>query len=527
MASQEKSPNIPSNPSQRNLGQFHLARERHQTSSFHSQRRNPRTQWPLNNLVEPVGLNRTGSICPRCRPPSGHCPDCANFNIIHESKSRKEHERGKAIQQAPYKASLVLNKPVAAAAAAAPHGLANYPTGSAPPPPSAWPTATINLTDDAFALLPLPSTTAPHTVSSSYQYAPSTCGGLGGEEAPMFGTPPLQDKDRFTALLCSVAERSPTPFAPPDGPPSSPSKFTSCQPKSAISADTPFPTVSHRDQLSGDPACRRSNCAPFELSPGLPSSNYRFIASARPTHIPNADASLDARHCPLLETPRPLRIDRPSAPASHGGGYGPGNLTPHEVGLGFRAATTRPLHMSTSQLFSETGKRTYSAFTADDTLFASPSPSNTSSGSGSSLGSRRTAPLAAPLNGFTARAALRAHSCLTEFSHSQHSCLAGDPRMSSTVDSVRILAPSPQPPTWPRPPSTSSPAPSSATASIWPLPSPALPPPLPRPVPGYVWAGNDWHGPVWTWSAFLLFRWRRVMRMVLFARVGLRLRLRQ
>ncbi|KAL4994531.1 hypothetical protein BDV10DRAFT_188974 [Aspergillus recurvatus] len=72
------------------------------------------------------------------------------------------------------------------------------------------------------------------------------------------------------------------------------------------------------------------------------------------------------------------------------------------------------------------------------------------------------------------------------------------------IDRVRIPAPpparsmAPQSPAWLKPASTSSSASSPAAASMRPLSSPPPPPPLARPVPGYVWTGNDWHGPVWT-----------------------------
>ncbi|KAL4994532.1 hypothetical protein BDV10DRAFT_188975 [Aspergillus recurvatus] len=305
MASQQNGANMLLKPPQGNPGRSRADLERHQIPSFHSQCHTPQTQRHSNNPVEQVGVSRTRSICPRYRAPRGQHPDCPHLNIIHERKAHKECEREKATQQAQYEASLVFNKPVAAAAA--PYGLPIYPTGPASPPPSTWPTAVINLTDDAPALLPLPSIIAAPALPSSHQHVPATLEGLRGEQAAMSGTPPLQNEVRPTALRRSVTDRPPAPFARPEAHPSSPFSLTSYQPRLATGAGTPSSTVTHRDQRFGDP---------FELSSGLPLPDYPFTASARPTHIHTTDPRLNACRRSLSEVDRPLMMDRPSAPAS-------------------------------------------------------------------------------------------------------------------------------------------------------------------------------------------------------------------
>ncbi|KAL5045025.1 hypothetical protein BDW71DRAFT_208636 [Aspergillus fruticulosus] len=492
MASQQNEANLPCKISQRNPGRPRADLERYQIPSFQSQCHTPQAQRLLNNPVEEIGVSLNGSICPRCRAPRGHRPDCPYFNIIHERKAHKEREREKEIQQVRYEASIFSKKPVAAAAV--PYGRAAvYPTGSAPPPPSAWPTAVINFADDAPVLLPLPSITAAAAISSSHQHVPVTLEGLCSEQPPMSGSLPLQNEDRSSAIRRSVTDRPPTPFTRPRAHSSSSSSLTSYRPGSATRAGTPSFTVTHRDQLFGDP----SRHTPFELSSGLPLQGYPFTASARPTHIPNADPRLFALRRSLFEVDRPLMTDRPFAPASAAGSSGPGNLTP--LDLGSRAAATGSPRISTSQSRNGNGKRSFSVFSADDSLFVSSPPTHPGSGSGS----RHTTPYAEFFTPVPARTALRAPSPSNELSHLQPR-LAIDSRISTTIDRVRNPAPhpamnaAPQPPAWPKPASRSSSAPSSATASMWPPSSPSPPPPLPRPVPGYVWTGSDWHGPVWT-----------------------------
>ncbi|KAL4734659.1 hypothetical protein BDV11DRAFT_50402 [Aspergillus similis] len=430
---------------------------------------------------------------PRCCASRGHRPDCPQFSTTHEREALKECGREKTVQQARYETSPLFNEPFAAA-----YGLATHPVGSVSPTSSAWPAAVISSADDAPSRLSLRSKIAAPATPSDDQHVPRPLASLRGEGVPIPSTLSPQHDDRFVALHRSVTNRPPTPFVPPEAHPSSPSSLTYCQSKSVTSASTPATTVTHRDRPFGDPRHR----TPFELSSGLPSPDYPFTAPVRPTHIPEADPRLNARHCPLLESFCPLTIDRPSATTSHGGCSGPGNFS--TLGLQPRVAAPGPAQVSMSESPNENGKRSFSAFSADNSLFVPPSSRN--SDSDSSL--RCTAPYAKPLNSVAARAALRSRSCLGECTQSQPPCLATDLRIPTLVDRVYISPPSAvmkmasQPPSLPKSPNTSSFAPAFAaattTATAWLLSSPPPPPALPRPVPGYVRTGSDWCGPFWT-----------------------------
>ncbi|KAL4746104.1 hypothetical protein BDW72DRAFT_198033 [Aspergillus terricola var. indicus] len=493
MASQENRANLLAKPSQRSPGRSRPDPERYQIPPFSSQRCSPQTPFPSSCPVELVGVSRTGLTCPRCRASRGHRPDCPQLNTIHEREALKECGRVKTAQQARYEASLVFSEPVDAA-----YGLATRPVGSVRTPSPTWSSPVINIADDAPSLLPLWSTTATPATPSDGQHVPATLAGLRGEEVIFPSTLSLQHEDRFAALSRSVINRRPTPFAPPDAHPRSPSSLTYRQSKSTTSASTPVTTVTHRDQPFSDPRHR----TPFELSSGLPSPDYPFTAPVGPTHIPEADPRLNARRSSLLESPCPVTIDRLSAPSPNGGCSGPGNLSTFD--LQPRAGVPGAAQVSMTQPLNENGKRSFSAFSADDNLFVS--PSLRSSDSSSILS--HAAPYAKLLNPVAARAALSSHSCSSEWTQQQPSCPAIYPLIPTMIDRVCIPPPPAdmkmvsQPPNWPKPPDASSLAPTfdatTTTATVWPLSLPPPPPALPRPAPGYVWTGSDWHGPFWT-----------------------------
>ncbi|KAL4762272.1 uncharacterized protein BDW70DRAFT_158937 [Aspergillus foveolatus] len=408
-----------------------------------------------------------------------------NLATIHEREALKQCEREKTVQQARYETSLVYNEPVDAA-----YGLATHPVGSMSLPSSAWPTAVISSADDVPSLLPLRFTTATPTTPSGDQHVPATLADL-LEGVPMPSILSPQHEDRFVAVHRSVTNARPTPFAPPDSHPSSPTSLTYCQSKSTTNAGIPATTITHRDQPSGDPRHR----TPFDLSSGLPLPKYLLTAPVKRTHNSEADPRLNARRCSLLESSYPLTTDRPSAPTIHGGCSGSrnlGTLSSHS-----NVAAPGPAQVSMPQPPNENRKRSFSAFSADDSLIVSPSSRNFDSRS--SL--RHTVPCARFDEPVAPRAALRSSWCLGERKQPRPPRPATDPRVLTTIDRVCIsLAPAAmkmvsQPPAWPNPPDISSFAPVFATATAWPLSSSPPPPALPSPEPGYVWTGSDWHGP--------------------------------
>ncbi|KAL4811982.1 hypothetical protein BDW67DRAFT_189113 [Aspergillus spinulosporus] len=488
MALQENGNNLLFRPPQRNPGRSRPDPEGHQIPPFSRQLLSSQTQCSSSCPVEQAGVSSTGLTCPRCCASCGHRPDCPQFNTIDEREAPKECERQRAVQKDRYEASLVSNKPVAAAC-----GLSIRSVGSMSLPSSAWAAAVISSADDTPSLHPLRSTTAT-PATPSREHVPLLLADLRNKEVPKHSTLVPQHEDRFVTRHSSVIDRRPTPFASPDSQPSSPPGLAYCQPKSATNAGHSASTVTHRDK----PFCDPNHRTPFELSPVLPSPDYSLTAPIKPTHDSEADPRLSRRLFSLLESPRAPKAARPSAPALHGSCSGPENLSTRSVHPS--AVAPGPAQVPMLQPLYENRKRSFSAFSTNDSPFVS--PSSRSSDAGSSL--RHIAPYTKFFEPVSSKAALRCRSCLNECTQPRPPCPATDPRIPGTIDRMCISLPpaAMKMASQPKSPNTNSFAPKIAAATniaaAWPPSSPPSPPALPLPVPGYVWTGSYWHGPFWT-----------------------------
>ncbi|RDW61165.1 uncharacterized protein DSM5745_10663 [Aspergillus mulundensis] len=505
MASQQKAAGLPSKPPQgipRPLRPL-----QHKLPSSIHQRTFPQLQRVSHDRVElgngsNVPSTRPGCRCPRCGSPRGHRPGCADFNIANERKEHKELERKKAIKQNQYEASRGAGLNVPVSAADAPYGLAIYPPGSAPPPPSAWPAAVIDLTDDT-----------PATFASSFLNTEPALSRIrqntSAAEAPLSATVSSSNENHQPLFppRRSEDDASSAPYSPPAAiPHSSP---TSYQPTSATSAGTPA-LFGHRDTFPFTLAARHRS--PFDLSSGLPSPDDSFASFTEPaTFAAGRVFRLEPRRFSQTPTQRLSLVDRRPALAPFASQTFSRQHVPVTIGPRAEAPASGPSRMPTSTSdprLNTNGKRSFGDSFENDSLFVSPSPTEPRplfdlpptpprAGPPGALERAKDTPDA---NANSYRPSLSQPTgtgrrvCLFTNTSAKRTGMPTPPAAMNTA---------PPAPAWPA--STSVSTSTSATSSgipaftsAVPASSHPAPPVLPRPVPGYVWIGSGWHGPVWT-----------------------------
>ncbi|KAL4901703.1 hypothetical protein BDW74DRAFT_181421 [Aspergillus multicolor] len=507
MSSQQQAAGLPYRPPQGTPRIPRPGTQQHKLPTSIQQRTFPRLQQVSNRrleqAVEPTASNN-GLGCLRCGAPRGHRPACPQFSVATERKERKELERKKAIEQNQYEASRGAGLNVPVSAADAPYGLAIYPPGSAPPPPSAWPTAVIDLTDDTPAIISLSLPGPLPGLSALHQNTSATGGGLSLGERPASATTSSskENQDPLFPPRRSEADVSSAPYSPPAAiPADSP---TSYQPQSATTARTPSALFGRNDNLSfASPSRHRS---PFDLSSGVLSPNdsfASFTAPVGPTRYPGTEPRSKPRRFSQIPAQRLSLVDRHPALAAFTPQVFPGQHIP--VTASPRAETTAserirmPISSSDPRL-NVNGKRPFGESFETDSLFVSPSPPT--------IRPSAAAPIAhsefvePPRTAFGANADSHRPSLSQPTDTGKRVC-----GPSGTFDKRVPIPPpvtntAPPAPSWPfataASTSASGPGIPAFAGTAFPTAVHPAPPVLPRPVPGYVWIGSGWHGPVWT-----------------------------